>query len=1091
MSTMLGILTAEVLRVVTSPYAVSLKSLHDVVKETNDATIQSWADGHACQIKALASAILEGLQLWPYVLTIVQRLSRVVSIRNAILLQQPTFLDMLLRAAAASQSGYHKYSPTCIAMLSTPLHQGSSSPASLPGFFLKVLEEAAESPSASTIRPIYLMLTGGCTELLDILSTGVVTRFQEQLIRTLKSLENQSVNLLCLATFAAIVRQRKRFVQSESTQSISSDPPDISNTAAPAGTNVDFDPIQQFFTHKKAFKTMHLVLLQVIFACSGSSEIFLAEAIENVKLAKQITDAIDPKLQDEWLKRNTTLMRKLYEKVLRPGLSPKMRITTIDLIFSLSSGTQLSLDILGVIQTHIRESDRIGHAGSSTLRLPGTLLGRACPKFDNDDVGTLLHTTLVAAVQPMQPNNDSLETTLNCISLVRDLESILHDVPTLRHGILYALSTNKFSEPMTRFTSFSLVKSHMVCSECEVCPAQYEYFRRNLCFAIIALLLKATLYSLADEPGIGTALAVSLVVRQQQFTVDSPECSFMKDRYPYRKDFGTVSISEIECTPTIQRASENWRERLSVDLLRGAAYHHDSIVQTIGQVCRDLEERCEDVERPLREERAKRDDLESKLDDALRRVAESDREGVEKSLSLDELDAQRTRLYSQNEALEVKATMLLERVAKLEALLHERDNDARNEAKKQHLEYDAAMTVRDEIIEERDEQIHGFVRALASLREELETTSQDKLAASSRNVVLEAEVKDYQSQLKLEREDSASKDDEINRYQGIEESQKVEINVLGQKLRDSIAEMQVTTARYIDAEKTLHIDMEKLRRDQQAVILDFAGHADRIKDYHTKEVHTLQARIQATDRTAITERQRKDAKITQLEKEIEILVGEREVKAKEFTEVQDLSRRLVAVIGVTSGSNGPNQIAFGNDHRSEEVTLHPQVRVTNQRLQVEDQYQSEQSEDLERDDYTSKSFGSSTSSKSGPTPKRSKMRRIPRTPHVHQDQLRVPLKSDKATEASEARAKRKPLQDLAQHKQNQRSGSNDHQRCQLKPKHNQTRGGEGYTVETGLMDVNDLTFNESDIFASTQGVMNSELDRTKPAHTYEDTIADL
>ena len=48
-------------------------------------------------------------------------------------------------------------------------------------------------------------------------------------------------------------------------------------------------------------------------------------------------------------------------------------------------------------------------------------------------------------------------------------------------------------------------------------------------------------------------------------------------------------------------------------MARDADYRFDHIVRTVDDVCRDLEARCNEVEQPLREQRAHCEDLKTQL----------------------------------------------------------------------------------------------------------------------------------------------------------------------------------------------------------------------------------------------------------------------------------------------------------------------------------------------------------------------------------------------------------------------------------------------------------------------------------------------
>jgi len=215
-----------------------------------------------------------------------------------------------------------QYFSACVSMLFAPLADDTPIPASAPSFFLKVLEEAVQAPSALTIRPIYSMLAGVGPGLLDVLPEDAVVRFQEQLIQMLRSLDNQSANLLCLAIFARIITKSSR--QLPRAESSSQESMSIGGTALP-GRASQYHTIQQFFGQKRAPKTLDLVVLRVIFACSNSSSLSSDDALESVKLAKEIIDAMERQQKDVWIKSNGSKVRKMFEKVLRTDICPELQ----------------------------------------------------------------------------------------------------------------------------------------------------------------------------------------------------------------------------------------------------------------------------------------------------------------------------------------------------------------------------------------------------------------------------------------------------------------------------------------------------------------------------------------------------------------------------------------------------------------------------------------------------------------------------------------------------------------------------------------------------------------------------------------------
>jgi hypothetical protein len=215
-----------------------------------------------------------------------------------------------------------KYFSACISMLSAPLPEDRPLPASTAVFFLKVMETAAQTASALTIRPIYLMLAGVGPGLLDVMPEAEVMQFQDRLIRLLRNVDDQTANLLCLAIFARLVT---RLTCPSSTSAMSSQEPTSLKSTIPTERTSRYNTIEQFFNRKRAPKTLDLVVLRVIFACSSSSNLSLEDSVESLKLAREIIGAVNDEEKGLWLNSNGPKVRKLYEKVLRVGLAQDLQ----------------------------------------------------------------------------------------------------------------------------------------------------------------------------------------------------------------------------------------------------------------------------------------------------------------------------------------------------------------------------------------------------------------------------------------------------------------------------------------------------------------------------------------------------------------------------------------------------------------------------------------------------------------------------------------------------------------------------------------------------------------------------------------------
>lgn len=85
-----------------------------------------------------------------------------------------------------------------------------------------------------------------------------------------------------------------------------------SETSVP-GTQ--FAAARQLFSGGKATKTMHLLVLRVIYACRNHTDISHQDAVESIQLANRALRAVDPISRKEWARNNVHIVRKLHEKV--------------------------------------------------------------------------------------------------------------------------------------------------------------------------------------------------------------------------------------------------------------------------------------------------------------------------------------------------------------------------------------------------------------------------------------------------------------------------------------------------------------------------------------------------------------------------------------------------------------------------------------------------------------------------------------------------------------------------------------------------------------------------------------------------------
>lgn len=131
--------------------------------------------------------------------------------------------------------------------------------------------------------------------------------------------DNHLASLLCLAVLAKF--SSRPGATEESLSNVQSSPND---KIGPESAD-RFFPARKFFSSRRAPKTLDLVVIKAITACSQSCQLSTHEIVESLKLSREILVAFDEKEKSSWLAGNVRKTKKLYEKILRVGIEEKVQ----------------------------------------------------------------------------------------------------------------------------------------------------------------------------------------------------------------------------------------------------------------------------------------------------------------------------------------------------------------------------------------------------------------------------------------------------------------------------------------------------------------------------------------------------------------------------------------------------------------------------------------------------------------------------------------------------------------------------------------------------------------------------------------------
>lgn len=127
--------------------------------------------------------------------------------------------------------------------------------------------------------------------------------------------------------------------------------------------------------------------------------------------------------------------------------------------------------------------------------------------------------------------------------------------------------------------------------------------QKELASEICVLVLRAGMYTQYDEDiSLDPALASLLLEKQAQISDAKSTCPAHYFSRSGSKPRNIVTLFEASATPETRVNSRDWRQHMYNALQGDANRQHESIVAVMGEICRDLEARCEGIEHPLHEE---------------------------------------------------------------------------------------------------------------------------------------------------------------------------------------------------------------------------------------------------------------------------------------------------------------------------------------------------------------------------------------------------------------------------------------------------------------------------------------------------------
>ncbi|OJK00732.1 hypothetical protein ASPACDRAFT_117135 [Aspergillus aculeatus ATCC 16872] len=867
----------EVERLVTAPYAPSLQDLYGLIQDASPASIRHWAFCKPCQVGALVDLLVEGLSRSRFALSLLNAFMPVVSFRDFLLQRYPYLLDQFLERST-TEEGF-EYASLCIAILSSPLPPDFLVPARLTPFLSSVIRQLSENPCSETILPLHRISTGLRTSprvLLEI-STEIMSSIQVELTKTLRNLADHMGNLLSLATLANLASLQGR----------------LSNQESRSSTPQWLQSVSHFFGPKRGLKTMDLVVLRVILACSDScSELTPVQAAESICLAIQICDRVEPEQKAAWNAANPSKIAKLQEKVMRSGIDRGVQILGATFLVSILPKAaltpeipRLALDwalsetspvVLSVLPLEYMQRLAIANAACSEESAVRKILDYA-----------------FSTLQISRPSNPS---DLQSLEIARSLVTGLQNADAkLFATCISETILRECSKSMSRpLESFPRAPSSTHCHESSICYDLHSQLQNELVCDLFACNLYASLSHKSDASGLYPAEVGTL----RLFTEKSKQ--FLCRRrctIPEIKPNDRVRIvSPLRSHGDLPSSRSNWREALTETLMLNSRTSQETMIRAIENICYDLEQRCGNVEAPLRAVERERDEYSLEAEKLREQNVELQSQLVKCSGTIDDLHQDFFRLEHQSEAASMRAEEL---TANLKALQkefadHRRESQEtvtceREQARTRELDLVASITEKDDLLEALQEEVTKQKQAYDDLRNVLAEVSKDKATCLEQVASLEQEAAGVRQSLQHFQTLVVDKEEEAKRILDEKQNTGREAEILQERLHERNAEFD-------KLQEALQTAIEEHRRERAN--FEERTRKAAVENDKWKEKY---ARVCASkDKAAIiaaTEAKEKNKRIEYLETKMRKLKDERAAKAREFSEAQQHIGRLMNIMG--------------------------------------------------------------------------------------------------------------------------------------------------------------------------------------------------
>ncbi|KAL8823856.1 MAG: hypothetical protein Q9191_005496, partial [Dirinaria sp. TL-2023a] len=869
-------------------------------------------------------------------------------------------------------------------------------PAEIQDFLTELVKSASEFPSIETMRPLHSLLSGIGCQSLEILPPTLLKQAQSRFMKFPATLDKNAhtTYALCLAVLAKFA--------SANTQSILQSDLPVSDIAHRNEGGDQFEPAAKFFGSKNISKMKTVVLVRARWACSPSCTATVDERIEILRLDKETIQSINSESRQNWQSRDTSNEAKLEEYIFQKDLDGEVRRTALDFIAALHHPSP--------VPAELEKSIRLQLDDSPDALCAQTVLENYIAQLDEPYVATILLQALQSTVQCEAPSGKSFTNLKKTIQIIEAFGALSTTSTDTRHRILRSLLADTFAAPIQRFlehTPSSSSEEHTVHGQC---PLQYVALQLECHRRLCSLILQTVLYATDNRSSLEPSLAVALLEKQTRLCAIMPTCNFFGLRGQIQKTH-EISLFDAGSTPQ-DMPSHAWKDRLAETLSRDARYQHQTVVQIVGEVCRDFEARCNDAEKPFRIEQAKSQDLQRRLEAIEARNKELEGQEEESCEVINGLEVTIARLQERADAAEQRSESLQVESDTMQKKMEQAEDEAvraasasAEAARKQDITYMETIMGKNK---QYEEQVTKFELLEARVEELLKQCSSGQERENQQKVQLvqfEEAVAQISQDLKVSETLATERLTAIEDLESKNAKLNTDIAVLDGKYQESSKQTSSLSSKMASQVVTFELEKANMQKSHAGDVAVKEAEMEKLQEVHRNAITGLKKDQEHKARLSERRMNSSKARVHDLESKLTKLRGAYTEQAQVMAEFHN--KMTSRINNRPAGLDSPLSKSYiADDNNSALPSLYDTEVLPDDTSSEGDAIDSSRSSDL---------------SKSGPSPKRARTGtayRCPSPSSVAKTHSRG-SRARRATEGCHTKRRRYPLGTLGSASQNE------------------------------------------------------------------------